>query len=209
MTSDSGSPSSTWSEGEDVTERLGILGGTFDPVHNGHLPLARAVLEGLPLDRVLFVPAADPPHKDDHVAGAIDRLEMVRLAVDGMSNFEVCGIELDRSGPSYSVDTLRQLRAEHTDSDLYLIIGADNVADLSSWHDPEGILELATVVSGTRVESAGPDDLTFVDRIRHLSTPTYDISSTDIRQRLQRGLSIRCLVPEAVERYVAQQGLYL
>lgn len=188
--------------------RLGILGGTFDPIHSGHVLLAQAVRERLSLDRVLFVPAADPPHKEDHVASAAHRLEMVRLAIDGLDGFEVSRAELDRAGPSYTVDTVRQLGARFPDSELFLIIGADNIADLSSWHDPEGILELATVVSGTRADTAGPGTGPFADRIQRLPTPTYDISSTDIRHRLLQGLPIRCLVPEAVERYVAQHGLY-
>lgn len=188
--------------------RLGILGGTFDPIHSGHVLLAQAVRERLSLDRVLFVPAADPPHKEDHVASAAHRLEMVRLAIDGLDGFEVSRAELDRAGPSYTVDTVRQLGARFPDSELFLIIGADNIADLSSWHDPEGILELATVVSGTRADTAGPGTGPFADLIQRLPTPTYDISSTDIRHRLLQGLPIRCLVPEAVERYVAQHGLY-
>lgn len=188
--------------------RLGILGGTFDPIHSGHVLLAQAVRERLSLDRVLFVPAADPPHKEDHVASAAHRLEMVRLAIDGLDGFEVSRAELDRAGPSYTVDTVRQLGARFPDNELFLIIGADNIADLSSWHDPEGILELATVVSGTRADTAGPGTGPFADRIQRLPTPTYDISSTDIRHRLLQGLPIRCLVPEAVERYVAQHGLY-
>lgn len=188
--------------------RLGILGGTFDPIHSGHVLLAQAVRERLSLDRVLFVPAADPPHKEDHVASAAHRLEMVRLAIDGLDGFEVSRAELDRAGPSYTVDTVRQLGARFPDSELFLIIGADNIADLSSWHDPEGILELATVVSGTRADTAGPGTGPFADRIQRLPTPTYDISSTDIRHRLLQGLPVRYLVPEAVERYVAQHGLY-
>ena len=188
--------------------RLGILGGTFDPIHNGHVLLAQAVSERLPLDRILFVPAADPPHKGDQVASAAHRLQMVRLAIDGLDGFEVSCVEIDREGPSYTVDTLRQLSARHEDNDLFLIIGADNIADLSSWYDPEGVLELATVVSGTRAEAAGTGSDRFAHRIQRLPTPAYDISSTDIRQRLQLGLPIRYLVPEAVERYVAEHGLY-
>jgi|TARA_B100000809_G_scaffold243707_1_gene268969 nicotinate-nucleotide adenylyltransferase len=188
--------------------RLGVLGGTFDPIHSGHVLLAQAVREQLPLDRVLFVPAADPPHKDDQGASAVHRLEMVRLAIDGLDGFELCHAEHDRTGPSYTVDTLRELRRRFTDSELYLIIGADNVAELSSWYDPEGILSLATIVSGTRVDSTDAPTSGFGARIQHLSTPVYEISSTEIRQRLSQGLPVRYLVPEAVERYAQQHNLY-
>jgi len=191
-----------------VAERLGVLGGTFDPVHSGHVLLAQAVLERLPLDRVLFVPAADPPHKRSLVASAAHRFEMVRLALEDLDGMAASRAELDRDGPSYTVETLRHFRSHYADSELYLIIGADNIADLPTWHDPEGILELATVVSGSRDEQALPQDAKFGSRILRVPTPTYDISSTDIRQRLLQGLPVRYLVPEAVERYLATHGLY-
>lgn len=191
-----------------MAERLGILGGSFDPVHVGHVLLARAMTEQLPLDRVLFVPAADPPHKQDLIASAEDRLEMVRLALAHLDRFAPSRVELDRDGPSYMVDTLHELGSQHRDSELFLIIGDDNVADLSTWHYPEGILELATVVSGARVAAGGSEDARFADQIQRLPTPAYGISSTDIRQRLRRDLSIRYLVPEAVEAYISHHRLY-
>ena len=191
-----------------MAERLGILGGTFDPIHNGHVLLARAVLEQLPLDRVLFVPAADPPHKSALVASAAHRFEMVRLALEGLDGLEVSRAELDRDGPSYTVETLRHFRSQYCDSNLYLIIGADNVAELPSWYDPEGIVALATVVAGSRDQRSLPLDAKFGSRIQRLPTPTYDISSTDIRQRLLQGRPVRYLVPEAVERYLTIHRLY-
>ena len=191
-----------------MAERLGILGGTFDPIHNGHVLLARAVLEQLPLDRVLFVPAADPPHKSALVASAAHRFEMVRLALEGLDGLEASRAELDREGPSYTVETLRHFRSQYCDSDLYLIIGADNVAELPTWYDPETIVALATVVSGSRDQRSLPLDAKFGSRIQRLPTPTYDISSTDIRQRLLQGRPVRYLVPEAVERYLTTHGLY-
>ena len=191
-----------------MAERLGVLGGTFDPVHSGHVLLAQAILERLPLDRVLFVPAADPPHKRCLVASAAHRFEMVRLAIEDLDGMEASRAELDRDGPSYTVETLRHFRSHYANSELYLIIGADNISDLSTWHDPEGILALATVVSGSRDEQALPQDAKFGSRILRVQTPAYDISSTDIRQRLLQGLPVRYLVPEAVERYLATHGLY-
>lgn len=195
-----------------MAERLGILGGTFDPVHVGHVLLAQSVREQLDLRRVVFVPAADPPHKTDLVASADHRVEMVRLAVDQLDGFEVSCVELERAGPSYTVDTLRWFRQHHPDSELYLIIGADNIAEMATWYSPEAIFDLATVVSGSRDESldrlpaAAMTD--FGNRIRRVPTPTYDISSTTIRQRLQLNLPIRFMVPEAVEQYLANHGLY-
>jgi nicotinate-nucleotide adenylyltransferase len=187
--------------------RLGVLGGTFDPIHSGHLLLARGILERLSLDRVLFVPAADPPHKSGTHAGADHRLAMVRLAVDGLPDFAVSTVEMERDGPSYTVDTLRQLRAEYGDSELFLIIGADNVSDLPTWVDPEGILALATVVAGSRAVSAAGDG-PLAGRIERVDTPAFDISSTEIRRRRAAGLSLRCLVPDAVERYILDHHLY-
>ena len=133
-------------------QRLGIVGGTFDPIHIGHVLLALFVLERLSLDRMLFVPAADPPHKEARpdTAPAEDRWSMVQLAIDGLPHFQASRVELDRPGKSYTVDTLRQLRADHPDCDLHLIIGEDNIAQLSTWHDPQGILDLCTVVAGSR-----------------------------------------------------------
>lgn len=189
-----------------MAERLGILGGTFDPVHIGHVLLAQAVREHLNLHRVVFVPAADPPHKCDLVASAEHRFEMVRLAVEGLNGFEVSRVELDRAGPSYTVDTLGWFRQHHADSQLFLIIGADNIADLATWYNPEAILELATVVSGSRQSDATATR--FSDRIQRVPTPVYDISSTIIRQRLHQNLPVRYLIPEAVEQYLANHGLY-
>lgn len=187
-------------------ERLGILGGTFDPVHNGHLLLARSLHERLRLDRVLFIPAADPPHKETSAASAEQRYAMVCLAVRGIDSFSVSPIELERDGPSYTIDTLRQLGVDHPEAHLYLLIGSDNVADLSSWVDPEGILALATVVAGARTIEAQPAPL--AARIQQLDTPTVDISSTWIRKKLLEGQSIQGLVPDAVDHYIVEHNLY-
>lgn len=191
-----------------MAERLGILGGTFDPIHCGHVLLARFVLERLSLDRILFVPAAEPPHKSDVLAPAEHRWQMVCLALHGMPHFEASPVELERHGPSYSVDTLRQLRDEHPGSELYLIIGTDNVSEMATWHDPEGILALATVVAGARPAAGVIGDGAIADRIQRLDTPTFDISSTEIRHRVHRGMPVRYLVPEAVERYLDEHRLY-
>ena len=189
-------------------QRLGILGGTFDPVHCGHLLLARHVLEALHLDRVLFVPAADPPHKSEVPAPPEHRWRMVCAAVEGHDGLEASDLELRRPGVSYTVDTLRRLRDERPGDERFLIIGADNVPELESWHDPEGILELAAVVAGSRVEAGDLPVGAFSDRVERVDTPIFDISSTEIRRRVRAGLPVRCLVPDAVERYIAGHGLY-
>lgn len=191
-------------------ERLGVMGGTFDPIHCGHLLLARYVCEHVGLDRVLFVPAADPPHKDhrsDMVSGA-HRFAMVERALADLDDFETSRLELERPGKSYTVDTLRILRERGPTSELYLIIGADNVADMSTWHDPEGILELCTVVAGSRSSATATADPELVSKMVLVDTPLIDISSTHIRERLQHGLSIRWLVPSAVEEYICSEQLY-
>ena len=191
--------------------RLGVLGGTFDPIHIGHLLLAQFVMERLPLAQVIFVPAADPPHKEAGcvMAPADDRRIMVELAIQGMPGFVASRTELERPGKSYTVDTLRQLRAANPDSELHLIIGADNLTQIAGWHDPWGIFELCTVVAGSRTAvQKGVVDPALARRIQMIETPIIDISSTQIRQRLAVGMWIRYLVPEKVEAHIRRRGLY-
>ncbi len=189
-------------------QRLGLLGGTFDPIHIGHVLLAQFVCERLELDRVLFVPAADPPHKGECAAAAEDRLAMVELAIQGFPRFRVSRLELERPGKSYTIDTLRRLRAAWPEARLFLIIGTDNVAQLSTWHDPQGILELCTVVAGSRLADRESADPGLVARMVLVDTPVLQLSSTQIRQRLGQGLPVRYLLPEKVEEYIRRRGLY-
>ena len=191
-------------------QRLGVMGGTFDPVHVGHVLLALRAMELVPLDRVLFVPAADPPHKDfrPDMASAGDRLAMVELAIAGFAGFEASRLELDRPGKSYTVDTLRALRAARPEFRLYLVIGEDNVAQLSSWYDPRGILDLCTVVAGARVSPAPDAGTELGRRIVSLETPVLEVSSTEIRRRLALGQTVRYLVPDPVLAYIQEHGLY-
>ena len=190
---------------------LGIMGGTFDPIHTGHLLLARSLKERLALDRVLFVPAADPPHKDSRDGCLIpveDRWAMVCAALEGVPGFEPCRIEIDRPGKSYTVDTLRQLRQRYPGSELFLLLGADNVAELDTWYDPEGIFELCTVVAGSRAGPVPSRDSRLAGRVTLVDTPVIDISSTGIRERVGAGLPIRWLVPGPVESYIREKGIY-
>ena len=188
--------------------RVGLIGGTFDPIHNGHVLLAQFALEKIPLNRILFIPAADPPHKDCVYVSASARMQMVSLAVADMESVFVSKIELDRSGKSFTVDTLRQLCKQNPNDSYYLIIGDDNVSQISSWHDPEGIFELCTVVVGNRMITDRVGKKQFLDQMTLLDTPLFELSSTEIRQRLITGRSVKGMIPESVESYIREQGLY-
>ena len=188
--------------------RVGLIGGTFDPIHNGHVLLAQFALEKIPLNRILFIPAADPPHKDSVYVSASARMQMVSLAVADMESAFVSKIELERSGKSFTVDTLRQLCRENPNDSYYLIIGDDNVSQISSWHDPEVIFELCTVVVGNRMFTERVGKKQFIDQMTLLDTPLFELSSTEIRQRLITGRSVKGMIPESVESYIREQGLY-
>ncbi len=191
--------------------RIGILGGTFDPIHLGHLIIAQEALAHCCLDRVLFVPSADPPHKRvGDVAPAEARAGMVALAVDGQPRFELCRIELERTGKSYTVETLRQLRRNlGSGIEFYLIIGADNALEMSTWCDPHGVLDLAHVlVMGRPGFCTGDVDRRMAARMQFLDTPLLEISSTQIRARFRSGRPIRYWVPDTVAQYIETHRLY-
>jgi nicotinate-nucleotide adenylyltransferase len=199
--------------------RLGLFGGSFDPVHYSHLLLAECCREQRQLDRVWFVPAATPPHKQ-HLAqaSAKQRVEMLELAIGGHEAFAVSRIELDRGGVSYTVDTLREVRRQQPDDELFLLMGADALRDLPTWKEPAEICRLATPIV---VRRAGLPELdfshlaAFVDATRlaqfaasQVHMPLVDFSSTDLRQRAAAGLSLRYRTPRAVEKYIQTQRLY-
>ena len=180
----------------------GILGGSFDPIHHGHLILARAALEELGLDRILFVPANRSPHKTDtKPATAQNRLAMVQLAIEGEPRFEASDRELRRPPPSFTVETLRELRTQHPDDQFTLLIGADNVAKFNTWREPDEIRRLARLAVLDRANHDTPHDWPVVRCL-------VDISSTDIRARVAAGRSIRYLTPDSVCDYIAANGLY-
>ncbi len=182
--------------------RLGILGGSFDPVHHGHLILARAAREELGLDRVIFIPAALSPHKPGTTpAAAADRMAMLRLAIAGEPGFEASDAELRRPPPSYMVDTLRELTATNPGAEIVLLIGADNVAKFGTWNEPDEIRRLARIAVLDRANGEPPREWPVVRRV-------IDISSTGIRDRVAAGRSIRYLTPDAVCGYIAEHGLY-
>lgn len=189
--------------------RLGIFGGTFDPIHLGHLILAELARYLLRLDRVLFVPARIPPHKGSTPTDAEHRIRMTRLATEGNAHFAVSDIELGREGPSYTVDTLRALRELEPDTEHYLLMGADSARDLESWKDHDVLLEDSTVVvlgrPGVEAVDLPPE---VGRRTTVLSTPRFDISSSQIRGLVREGGPIRYLVTDPVESYIRSEGLY-
>lgn len=200
-------------------ERIGILGGTFNPVHLGHLVLAQDVREHEELDRVLLVPAAAPPHKDARdLAPAAHRVAMLKAAVEGDNGLEVCTVEIDRGGVSWTVDTLRSLRDRFPEADRVFIIGADTVHELHTWRRIDEVFSLCRFAVVGRPGVPPADDpgklgLT-ADQARCLRAAwvpghPVGIASTEIRMRVAEGLSIRYLVPDAVAVYIAEHRLYL
>lgn len=186
-------------------ERIGILGGTFDPLHRGHLEIARAAAQLGALDHVAFVPAYQSPHKNNGgEAGPGDRVEMVRRAIEGQAGFRLVPWELHRPGLSYSVDTARQFREEHPDAELFWIMGSDQWSVLESWHDWASLAALVTFIVFPRPDPVQPrEGVRYVAMDRRL-----DISSTLIRDMIRQGLPWRHLVPEPVATYIDVRNLY-
>ena len=196
--------------------RIGVFGGTFDPIHLGHLVVAEDARIALELDKVLFIPAGQPWFKSyRQITEARHRLAMVRLAVEGNPSFDVTDIEIRRTGPSYTVDTLSELRGQYKDAEFIVILGVDALREIDRWHQPRKLFELASVVGMARPGATlDPSVLNAAipgasSRMRLLDSAQIDISGTDIRQRAAEGRSIRYRVPAAVERYICENGLYL
>jgi nicotinate-nucleotide adenylyltransferase len=195
--------------------RVGILGGAFNPPHIGHLVCAQEALVQLELERVMFMPVGVPPHREiDLDPGAETRLEMVELAVADDERFESSRIELDREGPSYTADTLEHLAKESPKDELFLILGGDQAAALASWHEPERVLERATVTVFERV-SWGRNAIMIkigrlpgAERVRYLDMPLIQVSSSAIRRRVREALPIRYLLPDKVADYISSHDLY-
>jgi nicotinate-nucleotide adenylyltransferase len=196
-------------------QRIGVLGGTFDPVHNGHLHIADTLCTALNLDSVLWVPAGRPPHKSDQIVSSDrDRLAMLDLALAGSTTDEISTIDIDRSGPSYTADTLEILGEHFPSARLFFLMGEDSLRDLPTWHHPERILRVAELAVAGRpgvetdlesLESQVPGVRT---RVHVLPTEEIAISSSEIRRRVRENQSIRGLVPEIVEVYIRDHGLY-
>jgi len=194
--------------------RTGILGGTFDPIHEGHLAAARVALDCARLDRVLFIPGALPPHRGPAVARSDQRLEMSRLATAGEPRFEVSDIEVRRGGKSYTADTIRQLKRLYPDDELFLILGWDAARLFRSWREPDAIRRLVTVVVVTRPGTPDPEakllQAAGLDPAGTLLCPghTPDISGSALREAIATGKPVSGSLPPAVARYVAANGLY-
>lgn len=200
--------------------RIGVFGGSFDPVHWGHLTLADCCLRQAGLDRVLFVPTARQPLKPrGPVASNEDRVAMVRLAVADRPEFDLSTIELDRGGVSYTVDTLREIQAEHPRAELFLLMGADALADFPKWREPAAICALATLLVVRRSGHAAPDlakltPLMSTERLgetiaAQVEMPDTPVSSSEIRRLIAAQGDWRPLVPAAVAQYIAERGLYV
>lgn len=198
--------------------KIGIMGGTFDPIHLGHLATAEAVRELFALDEILFIPAARPPHKlGNNITDEQHRLTMTRLATSSNKFFRVSDMELKRTGLSYTLDTMNELHKTFGRStELFFIIGADSLADLSKWHAARELVEkchfIATTRQGVDVDFSAVEKFfgsAAKEHIHRTTTPGLEISSTDIRERVRRGRSIKYLVPEVVEEYILREELYL
>lgn len=218
-----------------MSQRIGILGGTFNPIHYGHLAAAEEVRDRLSLDRVLFIPSNLPPHKqDEKVPSALQRMEMVRLATSGNAHFEPSAIEIERGGTSYTIDTIEALRQSYPGAELYFITGLDTFLEIQTWHEWAQLMPLCSFVVLSRpgyrfvdlmkidFMKSAEKDLAGLDRgdLQHAvirlpaftvyleMIPLYDISSTDIRKRVRESLSIKYLLPEVVEIYIIKKRLY-
>lgn len=197
--------------------KLGIFGGTFDPVHYGHLILVECCRQELELDSVRLIPAGQPPHKTP--TGMTDghtRADMLKLAVSGCAELIVDRREIRRTGKSYTVDTLQELKAEYPDDELYFLVGADSIRDLLTWKDPERILDLATLVGVNRPGVAVPTlkqmsewvGESMASRIQTVQIPGCDLSASDLRDRISRGRTLRFMTPRAVEVFINECKLY-
>jgi nicotinate-nucleotide adenylyltransferase len=193
-----------------VSEKIGILGGTFDPPHLGHLVLAQELAEELRLDKVIFIPSAVPPHKAvSEVSSVEHRFEMTKRAISGSKFFLVSDIELKRKGPSYTIDTIKELKKIHSQSELFFLTGSDILDEILSWKDPQEIYRLIKIVIGLR---PGFDKIDPANQFAHKSQiieiTSLDISSTLIRDKTRKGKSIKYLVPPKVLDYIKHNRLY-
>ena len=200
-------------------ERLAIMGGTFDPIHMGHLRMAYAVQRQLAFDRVVFLPSYIPPHKQTRsdFASWQDRLAMVQLAVQNYRDFVVSSLEFDRGGVSYTYDTVNYMQELWPDAEIYLIIGEDSLTQLYTWYRVPDLLRLVRFVAAERPGYEGEEGVARLtkaygswtaEKIIHAEVPETAISSTEIRKRLREGKPIRGMVPMAVEQYIYEHGLY-
>lgn len=197
-------------------QRIGVIGGTFDPIHYGHLAAAEEARVRMNLERVLFVVAGVPPHKlDEEVTPVEHRLAIVSLAIASNPHFEISRVDVDRPGPSYTVDTISILRKQWgQETEVYFIMGLDSLVELPTWHHPQRLIQLCRLLAVKRpgfetdmaeLEASVPG---ISSRVEIIDMPEMDISSSDLQQRVRDGLPIKYQVPEEVERYIMEHGLY-
>ena len=197
---------------------VGIMGGTFDPVHNGHLILADTAREQLNLGEIIFIPAGQPWLKTERIiTPSQHRLQMLRLALEDKACFRISGMEIKRSGPTYTIDTITALKKRlNAEDELFFILGQDSLMQLPQWRDAPNLVQLCYLVAAPRPGVKKPDLKALeteipgiTQRVMLMKKPLVDISATDIRERVARGLSVRHLVPGPVNRYIKEQRLYI
>jgi len=193
--------------------RIGLMGGTFDPVHLGHLVIAEEARHEFALDRVIWLPAGDPPHKHREVTFQEHRYAMVVLATASHASFDVSRLELERAGPSYAIDTILHFRRQHPEQELFFITGADAILEILTWRRHAEVVQECRFLAVTRpgydlarLQTVLPES--YLERIHLISAPGVDISSTALRERLRNGEPVRYLLPETVESYIRKHGLY-
>lgn len=201
-----------------MAKKIGIMGGTFNPIHNGHLALAEHAYREYFLDEVVFIPSGKPFYKTDiWIASDKDRLEMVLLAIEDKPYFSLCTMEIERPGNTYTIDTMEQLQRENREDSYYFLIGADSLLDLKEWYRAEELLKITKFIVATRNHANMQDLCNVADQLTRqygtefsfLNMPNIDISSTDIRGRLKEGKSVTSMLPKSVEEYIQRYELYL
>jgi nicotinate-nucleotide adenylyltransferase len=199
-----------------MNRRMGIMGGTFDPIHYGHLVIANEVLDKYKMERVIFVPAGNPPHKEVTSASAFDRFLMTNIATLSNNKFVVSDIEIKSSEKSYTIDTVRKLMQEYENTEFYFITGMDAILELPTWRDTENLLKLCKFIGVSRSGYGTSQIEMKINAIKNihegqielLKVPMLEISSTDIRQRIKLKKSAKYLLPEMVEKYIYKNNLY-
>ncbi|MDH4223655.1 MAG: nicotinate-nucleotide adenylyltransferase [candidate division Zixibacteria bacterium] len=191
-------------------EKIGILGGTFDPVHSGHLILAQELKETLGLQKVIFVPSATPPHKEGfYLSPARDRMMMTQIAIQDNPDFSLCDLEIKREGESYTIDTIKELKKLYPQQELYLLLGSDVLEELSSWKEPDKIFREVKVAIAIRPGFDTIDKRNeYVKKAKLIPISGLNISSTEIREKVKSGKSIRYLVPPEVEEFIRAKNIY-
>lgn len=197
--------------------KIGILGGTFNPIHHGHLIIAEDIRVDQNLDEIIFIPSGQPPHKDRlRILDGETRCEMVALAIGSNPNFSLSTIEIENREISYTINTVKALKIERPKDDFYLIIGGDSLMELKNWKGFKDLVEAVNIIVADRYGACGPEIMDEISRLNrktqrniiNINTPIIDISSTEIRRKLGQGKSVKYLLPQLVEEYIEKRGLY-